>query len=159
MTNVTYLPSKTRSRRQTTLRVCMAVVEPLAPFLGNLHIWLPLWNACIPTHTAWGINRNNERSVWGHRATISLQLQRHDGIAQMTWMLPWMATSFLGKTSQQCEVVELLFLLERNWNVLSSSSGCMKNMKKEDEWEFRGRQHGLYCCECLLQARPSGTKS
>lgn len=137
----------------------MAVVELLASFLGNLHTWLPPWNACTPTHTEWGINRSNERSVWGRRATFSLQLQRHDGIAQMTGMLSWMATSFLGKTSQQCEVVELFFMLERNWDVSSSSLGCMKNKKKEDEWEFGGRQHGLYCSECLLQTSPSGTES
>lgn len=37
----------------------------------------------------------------------------------MTGTLSWMAMYFLGKTVQQGELVEMLFMQESNWNVLS----------------------------------------
>jgi len=43
-------------------------------------------------------------------AMTSLQLQRHSGTACMTGMLSWMATDSLGKTDQQGEVLELLYV-------------------------------------------------
>ena len=46
----------------------------------------------------------------GREAMISLQLQRHGGTGRMTAMLSWTATYLLGKTDQQGEVVELLFM-------------------------------------------------
>jgi len=56
------------------------------------------------------MSRKNKKSVCSHRATNSLQSQRHGGTAHMTGMLSRMATHSLGKTGQQGEVVELVFM-------------------------------------------------
>jgi len=39
------------------------MADPLAPLQGDLHAPSPLANPSTPTHAAWGMNSNNQRSV------------------------------------------------------------------------------------------------
>lgn len=62
--------------------------------------------------------------------SLSLGPWSHCSHRDMVGIQSWTATFLLGKPGQQGKVVELLFMWERNWNVLSSAKEWVKSKSR-----------------------------
>ena len=100
--------------------------------------WQPSSSMSIPMHVAWAINRRCWKPLYSRTATTWSPSQKRGGTTRMTGMLSWMATDSLGKTDQQGEVVELLYMWGSNWNALNFAWGRMKKELRAYELELRG---------------------
>lgn len=77
-----WLCPKSRTRRPSTSRVCVAVVDPLAPLLRNLHSQFPLWNAYKPPHSMGNTQEELENWVWSED-------KKDKEILEMVGWKPW----------------------------------------------------------------------
>ena len=103
-------------------------------------------------HAAWGINTRSRKSMFRQEIKIWWQLPRSGGTDHMPGMWSWVAMSLSGKTGQQGKVVELLFMCESSYTVLSTAQGWMRSGLRVCGWELRGR----LACVALLWVSVTG---